>query len=270
MVRMRTRSVKLERFRECGAAMMVVASPDGRELRIECNKCRNRFCPACAAERGARIAASLAEAIQSRECRLVTLTLRHNVLPLKDQLNRLYKCSADLRRSKWWKAHATGGAAVCEIKIGRDGRWHPHLHMLVSGRYMPHAELSMEWLRVTGDSSVVDIRAVKEPAKLGSYLAKYIAKPMSNGVLADPDKLDEMIASLGGRRLCLTFGDWRGIKLEPKNEPQEGWKILGRLEKIVAAAKAGEAEARRIIEALGRVKPGLLYILNQHESEAPP
>ena len=255
-------SARINRFATCGSRAYVEVNAK-HEVRLACNRCRDRFCPVCAAERGARIGGRLAELIRDLHPRFVTLTLKSNALELTDQISRIYNCFSQLRRRRLWKDHVKGGAAVCEIKLGRTGAWHVHLHCLVTGRYFAQKDLSEEWYKATGDSSIVDIRAVDRNTTgvdLAKYLAKYIAKPMSHEIFTDPEKMRAMISALHGRRLCLTWGCWRGEKLDQlSDEADTGeWKSCGPLETVVERAKGGDEECRRIFDVLCRKYPILL------------
>ena len=55
---------------------------------------------------------------------------------------------------------AAGGVMSIEVKRGRNsGLWHPHVHMIWLCNQAPSAsQLSKEWLELTGDSYIVDVR----------------------------------------------------------------------------------------------------------------
>ena len=57
-------------------------------------------------------------------------------------------------------AKAAGGVMSIEVKRGRNsGLWHPHVHMIWLCNQAPSAsQLSKEWLELTGDSYIVDVR----------------------------------------------------------------------------------------------------------------
>lgn len=246
---------RLDAFANCGGGAWLYVAKSGDDLTIKCNKCHDRWCLACGRERAGKISANLLAVMSARKNRFVTLTLRHNTTPLKDQLDRLYRCFTDLRRRAWWKEHVRGGAAFLEVKVSKAGRWHPHLHLIVEGTYLPQKELSREWLAVTGDSSIVDVRAVDSDGSCAGYVTKYLTKPASSDVYADTDKLDEMICTLRGRRLCLTFGSWRGIVLEPKDADAVEWQPIGSLDSLRSRARDGDEEALRWIDAAARKWP---------------
>lgn len=254
MQRVQVPGRRLNRFRCCGGGAWIYMSPDGSKAEVTADHCGDRLCSACGAGRAGKIAAVLAEACVEREIRFATFTLKHKAMPLCDIVSRIYQCFLNLRNQKRFKSKVRGGAAFCEVKVGNDGMWHVHLHCVIEGEWYEAKELASDWLVATGDSHIVDIRAVTDRRKMAGYIAKYATKPMDSTVVNDPEKLDEAIVALRGRRLCLTFGSWRGIKLNPKREPTVGWKLIGRLEHWLMLAKMGRADAVKIIKALTKDK----------------
>lgn len=246
---------RIDAFVNCGGGAWLYRSAAGDDLSIKCNKCHDRWCLACARERAGKISNNLLSVMSARTCRFLTLTLRHNTLPLKDQLDRLYRCFNDLRRRKFWKDHVSGGAAFLEVKVSKAGRWHPHLHLVVEGDYIPQRSLSTEWLAVTGDSSIVDVRSITDDGQAAGYVTKYLTKPASSDVYADAEKLDEMVITLRGRRLCMTFGSWRGIVLEPKDADDVDWQPVASLDTLRSRASSGDADAINLLEAAARKWP---------------
>jgi hypothetical protein len=246
-------AVKLQHFDNCGSSAWVEREANGKKLRITCNKCRDRWCPACGRERSNLIAGNLSKAIEGQEIRFITLTLRHNENPLPQQLDRLNTCFRNLRNRKFWKAHVDGGAAFIELKRSQDDRtWHPHLHVVATGKYIPHTTLSGEWLAVTGDSHVVDIRAAQDKEKVVRYVAKYATKPTDPTIYNSPQNLLDAIAALKGRRLCTTFGTMRGVKLEEKPAEDIVWIRVGALADIIQKSKEGDLGATAVLEILKR------------------
>lgn len=242
---------RLDRFKECGSnAWVMVDDEDPGRFRIVADLCHDRFCRPCARARGATIAANLRTYLGKRPFRFVTLTIRTDGLSLKDALDKLYRSFARLRRSSLWTSRVDGGCAICEIKRGRDAqRWHPHLHLILEGRYLPQAELKKHWLRITRDSFVVDVRMGRSTDEAAGYVTKYVSKPFDQAVVESPDSLREAMHALHGRRLVLTFGTWRGWRLLDTPSPT-GWSPVASLEDLLVRAESGEAYARHVLQTL--------------------
>lgn len=246
----------LERFANCGSTMMMEVHPESGDVRMKCFKCRHRLCAACAAERGGRMKERLAElVIDNPGCRFLTLTLKHSDTPLTEQIDRLYKCFNDFRRRQVWKDNVRGGCGVLEIKVGKDALWHPHLHCIVTGRWWEHREISQTWLSITGDSSIVHIKPISNPDDAAHYVGKYVTKPADSTIWRDEGRLDEFIAAIKGRRVCMTFGDWRGEKLDVLPEKTEGWITCGDPETLIRRARDGDEEAKRYCAIAARKWP---------------
>lgn len=258
---------RLDRFSECGSALWLRGDPKSGTLSLASNGCHDRWCEACSREKAAVIAENVFVLLQEGRRLFVTLTLKHSLTPLKDQLDRLLASFNRLRERRWWEDRVKGGAAFIEIKVGeRSGLWHPHLHLVVDASWLDQRELSQEWLKVTGDSSIVDVRLVKDFGHVAHYVAKYVAKAASHEVFASPAMLDEMITALKGRRLCTTFGAWRGQKLSEVPPSDVEWRMIGSVDALFDRARKGESIALAFValmtekwpslaDAFGAVKP---------------
>lgn len=242
---------QLAEFRDCGSHAYVLQSVDNPNVyRVAGSSCRNRWCLPCATDRSRAIAVNVREHIAGKTCRFVTLTTRANGTSLADRLTHLYDAFARLRRRTWWKKRVTGGVAMLEIKWSdRSKDWHPHWHCILQGRYLPHRELKRYWRQATGDSDIVDIRLVREPKQAAGYVAKYASKPCNSTYSHDPDRLDEAIQALAGRKLLLTWGDWRGVTLVAPPD-KTAWQHVASLDRVIAWAAAGDTDARHIINVL--------------------
>jgi hypothetical protein len=108
----------------------------------------------------------------------------------------------------------TWGACFIEIKRskGVDG-WNVHAHVLCESNWIPHQALKETWTHITGGSFIVDIRRVRTLSDLANYVTKYVSKGIPTALAADAEHLDDALKALRGRRLCSTFGSWRGIQL---------------------------------------------------------
>jgi len=235
-------------FRSCGHRAYVLQSlTDPERFKLTSSKCKDRFCKPCARERAGGVARTLLEHVDGRELRFCTLTLATRTPDLKAELDRLYKAFQQLRRRKFWKRHVIGGAAMLEVKWNeKSSRWHPHLHILMEGRYTPHAQLVKEWRHVTGDSFIVDIRAVRDNEKVTRYITKYATDPIDSSIGRDVGRLTEAIVAFKGRKTCLTFGTWRQVVLTDPADT-DGWRHLMTLDRLITLARDGYGEYRTIL-----------------------
>lgn len=243
---------RLERFAECGSLAWVqrsIENPDRH--RITTNKCRDRWCEACQTEHRRTIAANLAGRLPHAPLRFITLTLRQDNKPLRERLTRLHQSFRRLRQSRCWRKHVTGGIAFLEIKLAIDNEhWHPHLHIIAAGDFMPQKVLSEAWKEATGDSHVVDIRFIRDPKTAASYVLKYAAKQLPTGIVYQRDRFDEAIAALSSTRKFNTFGDWTKLRLSKLPPDTDNWETLDSLAHMIERAKLGDVAAREILSLL--------------------
>lgn len=262
---------QLTRFALCGSDPWVIADPDDpTRLSIAANYCHSRWCIPCARTRAHTIATNLTRLCKKETVRFITLTLKHATTPLRVQLDRLYSCFRELRRTQLWKKKVTGGAAVLEVSFARTSHaWHPHLHVLCNGNYIPNDALSAAWLKATGDSFVVDVRLVRDNYRIAGYVAKYVTKSIPPAICNDPERLADLIGACRNRRLVLTFGTWRGFKLSEKLDTT-AWKNIGPLPDVLRDAKAGVWTARVQIDALRQKYAELIAVHERSPPDEPP
>ena len=110
-------------------------------------------------------------------------------------------------------AKALGGVMSIEIKRGKNsGLWHPHVHMIWLCENVPIAsQLSKEWLELTGDSYIVDVREFYGESVVDGFLEvfKYALK-FSDMELSDNW---EAFQTLKAKRLVDNFGLFRGVQV---------------------------------------------------------
>lgn len=258
---------RLHGFANCGSALYVAVERGTGTARLTANTCHDRFCVVCGRTKATVIVAATKALIARQTTRFVTLTLRASNTPLVDQLNRLTRDFTVLRRRQFWREHVTGGASFLEVKVGKNsGLWHCHLHCLVAGDFIPQKELAREWHSVTGDSFIVDVRECSDPDGRARYVTKYVTKPADSSVFSSNAKLDEFVVSMKGRRLCNTFGNWRGTPLDP-SVPEDGeWKTCGSLETVMTRAAAGCPVSLRLLLNLSTRYPGLPALVDYFDS----
>jgi len=241
----------------------------GKEYRIRCTKCHDRFCVPCANERASVIRSALLDHMKDKSgLKLVTLTLRNVPTTLRDALNRITRHFRTLREKPLWKKAITGGVWIIESKVGDgSGQWHVHVHCIAEGKFLNKFDLSALWHSITGDSKIVDVEAVGARTGAVHYVTKYVTKAADASIVNDPARLKEAIVAFTGRRLISTFGSWRGLQLsEVEDEdfltyldPQDGlrypkpeWRPVGPLDAIITAAAAGNPTAQFILAKLKR------------------
>jgi hypothetical protein len=191
--------------------------------------------------------------------RFMTLTLKAQDRPLFLTIAALTASFKVLRETTEWKRHVRGGVYVIEVTRGADGRhWHAHIHVLCDGEFWHQRDLSRVWLRVTGNSPIVDIRAVHSRAAAASYVAKYVAKPTGQKEWSDAE-LCEFADAMHGRRMVHTFGTSYAEEIEPTHPGETKVKAepLCTVNRVHVLAARGDAYARLARELL-RAHRGLL------------
>lgn len=232
-------------FDSCGHGAFVMRSKEDPEVfRVRGANCCDRFCKPCARQRASIVAKNLMDQVQDRRIRFVTLTLKDQTSDLSLELDRLYESFQQLRRRDFWKKRVDGGAALLEVKYNQNStRWHPHLHIMIEGAYLPQAQLKQNWLEITGDSYIVDVRPVHNNRNVIRYITKYATDPVDGSINRNIALLAEAIRAFKGRRTCMTFGTWRGMPLT-KNDDQGEWELVGTLASVIWHANHGSDDDR--------------------------
>lgn len=261
----------LSNFATCGdGAYILKSNDDPPRYRVAGSTCHHRLCTPCATERSRVIAQNVIDKIAGKRVRFITFTLRHTTEPLSTLLDRLYTSFQLIKRTKLWKHNVTGGVAFLEIKRTHYGEyWHPHFHVLVEGNYMEKKLLQDAWLACTGDSPNVDIRLPHSNLIIAREVTKYASKPLSTTFVHDRDALDEAIEALKGRRLCCTFGGWRGVLLV-KTVDEKGWENLGPLTDWITSAAYGDLEAAAVLQQIDAGRAAIVMQLAPIIAPRPP
>jgi len=251
---------RILRYQDCGKDCWVYQHKDDAEqVKVVANHCMDRFCITCGGLKAWKVRTALATLMKDKDMRLVTLTLSGKAASLADLLDRLYRHFKALRQTELWEKSVNGGCAFLEVKWNpKANRWHPHLHLITEGRFLPQGPLSNLWRALTKDSYIVDVRAIKNPETAANYVTKYVTKPLQSSFATNAERLDEAVVAMKGRRFVFCFGSWYGTalnKLEDDELFDEAadaavWTSIGRLADVIARAKAGEAHATLILEQL--------------------
>lgn len=245
------------RFEQCGSTAYVLKTLDpDPAYRIASNRCHDRFCVPCATDKARVVAANLLSKLPERPLRFITLTLRSNDLPLQDRLNKLYKDFAKLRGVLRRHRKTTGGIAFLEITRNEGtSQWHPHVHIIAAGDYIPQPWLRDRWLEITGDSFIVDVRLIRDRREAAAYITKYATKTLSAKVWNDHTALCEAINALSGRRTFNVFGDWVGLNLSKPPSDDVQWVYYATLPDLLRLNRSGDLEARRVLSFLTNGAP---------------
>ena len=203
-----------------------LAATTPHAVRIASSRCRDRFCRPCARDRAARVAHNLVAQLAGKPHRFVTLTLCSSDADLPDQLDRLYRSFRCLRRCRWWSVTVAGGVSFLEItRNPTTGQWHPHLHLIIEGSFLPQSQLSARWHEITGDSYIVHVRLVRDSSRDAHYVAKYLGNPFEAAVYRDPLALDQAMRAISGRRCMMTFGS---VAEPPPQRPADPPRLASR------------------------------------------
>lgn len=177
------------------------------ELKPSLARCRDRMCPLCATRRSNQAMARMGDLVSRFNApRAVTLTIVSKNESLVAMLDRLTTHWKTLKDTDLWRKHFWRGVWGLEITLNiQTGQWHAHMHLITDGLYMAQAQLKKAWFDITGDSYIVDIRAVHDRRGATWDLAGYISKPLDCLHWPD-DKIREYATGTHGRRLIHTFG----------------------------------------------------------------
>ena len=243
---------RFDRFDNCGSDCVVEYSPTLKKHRVKANYCGDRFCVPCCRARAIKFQAKLGQLIGDETPLFITLTLRNSREPLAKLITHLLESFRRLRQTRLWRKLVRAGVGVIEIKKGSGGfGWHPHLHVIALGSYVPQAELSDAWKRSTGGSFIVDVQRAKRTKDAAHYATKYVSKGWTAEVARDHDALCECIVAMRGRRLLVSFGEWYGLDIDAEEDGPDDWGRIGTLDFIFNRFRAGEQWAVGVLRSLG-------------------
>ena len=232
-----------ERLAGCARSPAFYIEADAPIQHLCVPHCNVPGCDRCDRRKAAIVAANLEDLTAAGGTwRSGNLTLRSIDGPLAAQYARLRRCLARLRRTRFWQQHVAGGVyrLHCTLNL-RTRQWHPHIHFVVRGTYMPHDELAAEWLRITGDSDQVWIEKIRDGASAPSDLASYLGAAPNMRHWPDAAVV-EFYQANAHRRQVQTFGDVRGVSLTTS---PAATAVLDRHSRVYLSQIIFEALARR-------------------------
>jgi len=240
----------LDRLRSCRTGAFFFRNRSTGAIRVGAQSCHLRHCPICTKSRELNIKTNVTSWLKTaRFAKIVTFTLKHKDDSILEQLDKLYDAFRNIRRSNLMKKTCYGGVWFFQVKKSKDDHlWHPHIHCLVAGAYIPQKKLSQAWLKITGDSKIVDVRLVKNIETAAKDVARYAAKPCILSKLS-LDECLELAIAIDKRRLCGTWGQCRKLKLTASPEiDKENWYRLASWSAVFENLSVDE-NARAIMNA---------------------
>lgn len=251
MIRLWLPPARIGAFAHCRSDWWVLRDKhDDTHFKVVLAACHDRWCIPCQRQRAATIRRNLHRHLHNRRYRFLTLTLKHTARPLAEQIDKLFRSFKALRKTGLWRDRVDGGAAFFELKLSKtDGLWHPHLHVVLDGLYIPQYHLACHWLQLTGDSNIVDIRPAGDTARVLRYVTKYVMKAYTPAIVRNADRLDEAITALNARRTLITFGTWRRWRL--LEQPHDGdWEVYDTLISLVRWPNNGGTHRQDVLAAV--------------------
>lgn len=206
----------VSRLNNCRKYAWFVQNQATKKLRVMSSRCKLRWCPICRDVSRRIVTAAVDKWLKVQKYpKMITLTLKHTDDPLQLQINKLYDCFRKLRRRAYFQRLITGGVWFFQLKFNQGtGQWHPHIHCLVAGQFLPQNRLKTLWHEITGDSYVVDIRPVKDLENASTEVARYATSPADVTAVSLQRALDIFYATKG-RRICGSWGSAKGTTLAP-------------------------------------------------------
>lgn len=246
---------RFDRFEECGKSFAIEYSPSTEKTRVRVKTCSNRFCPACNERLGRERMEILQRPLTGRtNLKFVTLTLQHSEIPLAKQIKHLKQSFRRLRQSQSWRM--SHGIAVIECKLTARNEWHPHLHIICAGNFMPNQVLSDAWRIASRGSYIVKIKGVRKTSEALKYCAKYCCKPCRNidNLRANPERACELYSALQRVKMSWHFGD-KSLWNPPAEKEQvfdpKDWRVVYTWRDLTRELSANNPIAHDQCRALG-------------------
>ena len=194
-------------------------------------RCKDKLCPNCNHVRSLKLSKQLAPALEALAsakglyvCHLTLTYLNTDYLPsyktMCGQVKRLLNSKSKARKAFWDRYGYFGAVRNFEVTIAKDGRFHPHFHILLfterpielietgehAGNWQNsvNQELSDLWLEITKDSPIVQGKSFGFKGMF--EMVKYLTK----GVPSMPStQLSELVEWSNGKRFFELLGGLR-------------------------------------------------------------
>ena len=259
------------RLRECGDYLSFKQYYTVGKVRLTAaNFCMvHLLCPLCAIRRGSKSLEAYVQRFEIIKAENPTLKLSMLTLTVKngDDLGERFKhLKKSLKTMMEWRRKTLSGKAgyhsefakikglVGSIEITKDGGqgeiketgWHPHAHIMVlhSERF-DYVALQAEWLKITGDSHVLNVAKARHPNDPAQDFLEVFKYALKFSDLTPAQNL-EAYQVMNGKNLLFSAGLFRGVVI-PESMLDEDLDDLP------------------YIELLYRYLPGSGYNLEEHK-----
>jgi len=247
---------RIQGCRQSHMALRALARSDFQRAHIIPYACNQRSCPACSRQRSHTLFNRIMDHVGPRiehqpdeySLRWITFTLRSprwgSLAPALDALSAAWRAMRRPSHDLWTEAvdgYLFNTEITCNIKART---WHPHLHVVYTGRYLPQRSLDRAWdrrLASRGFHGNAQIGACYVRDSSGSRrtpaddawsaadvvgclreVSKYVLKPFETDAVPDSAIL-ELHDELRNRRLTGAGG----ILATSPPSPEPRWKNVG-------------------------------------------
>jgi hypothetical protein len=193
------------------------------------------LCPLCAIRRGSKSLEAYVQRFEiikaenpTLKLSMLTLTVK-NGDDLKERFNHLKKSVSTVlehRRKalKGQRGYHTEFSKIAglvgSIEITKDGAldgsasgWHPHAHIMVLHQErFDYKELQAEWLKITGDSHVLNVAKAKHPEDPAQDFLEVFKYALKFSDLT-PEQNLEAYQVMNGKNLLFSAGLFRGVEI---------------------------------------------------------
>jgi len=243
-----TGSPYLEKVRdgliECGNYLHFRHYPTKEQTRLHnANFCKKHlFCPLCAIRRASKSLSSYLDRYKEIKAKnpllvpyMVTLTVK-NGDDLNERYNHLANSVKKITRnrtraltsktSRHVSEFAKIKGAVGSYEFTNKGKgWHPHVHIIAlvdPSNLLNQQSLSDEWLKLTGDSYIVDVRPIGDPNDPIAGFVEVFKYALKFSDLSYQQQIHAAL-TLKNRRLLFSIGLFRGVVIPESllDEPLE-------------------------------------------------
>lgn len=255
------------RMATCADSVHLFFDADDGTANEYLHRCKARLCPLCARARSNHVSRQVEEQVREMKSpRHLVLTVKSRDVGLTTQLRDLRGWFAKLRRTPFWQKHVTRGVYTVEVTINeRTGLWHPHIHCVFEGQYLPYKIVQRLWHEITGGSEIIWLAPVDNAQGMARELCKYIGKPQQAEHWTD-ENIRTYALAIRGSRMMQSFGKARPkpiLDLTPEMLAPTGTKSIS-LARILWLAEMCQEEAYRALPLIAERWPHLgRYIYNR-------